>query len=86
MVSHSGTPGAFVNDSNHVSNSPIVYSATFNSTTHASLGFTTGLLGTWELAASFGLGAKSTVVIGPPATELEVPGSLPLLGAAADIG
>ena len=69
-------------DSSYTLNSPIVSSATFNSQTLSSLGFTTtGLIGTWTID---GTPESINVYIGPPATS--VPGPLPLLGAGAAFG
>jgi len=68
-------------DPSYVSGSPVVSSATFNNTTLAGLGFTTtGVIGTWEL---FGTGDTITAVIGAPPATADVPGPLPLFGAAA---
>jgi MYXO-CTERM domain-containing protein len=68
-------------DRAYTSATPIVSSATFNSTTLATLGFTTtGLIGTWTLN---GTSETIQVIIGPPSP---VPGPLPLFGVAAAFG
>ena len=75
----------FVIDPTYVSSTPIVSSATFNSTTLAGLGFTaTGLIGTWSLT---GTSETIQVILGAPAPPAAaVPGPLPLLGAGAAFG
>ena len=81
-VAFNGIDGEFIIDSTYVSNTPIVSSATFTSTTLAGLGFTTtGLIGTWTLN---GTSETIQVFLGPPAAA--VPGPLPLLGAGAAFG
>ncbi|MEB3200579.1 MAG: hypothetical protein VKK62_08650 [Synechococcaceae cyanobacterium] len=66
--------------STYPSGSPIISSATFSSTTLATLGFTTtGPIGTWTLTDG---GDVIHVVLGPP-EPAAVPGPLPLLGAGA---
>ena len=63
---------------NHSSGDSIVSSATFNGKTLSGLGITTtGLLGTWTL-----VGTGDTIEV----RATEVPGPLPLLGAAAAFG
>ena len=75
----SGSVNQFALDPAYLSNTPIISSATFNSTTLAGLGFTTtGLIGTWTLN---GTSETIQVFLGPPAAA--VPGPLPLLGAGA---
>ena len=72
----------FYIDPTYVSNTEIVSSATFNSTTLAGLGFaTTGLIGTWTLD---GTSETIQLILGPPTAA--VPGPLPLLGAGAAFG
>ena len=70
-------------DSSYISNSAIISSATFNSKTLSSIGFTqsTGLIGTWTLNGS---GDTIQVVLGTPGAN--VPGPLPLLGAGTAFG
>jgi len=81
-VAFNGIDGEFIIDSAYVSNTPIVSSATFTSTTLAGLGFTTtGLIGTWTLN---GTSETIQVFLGPPAAA--VPGPVPLLGAGAAFG
>ena len=77
-------------DTGYTPGTSVTSTATYNSKTLASIGFTTtGLLGTWTLQPLDGSDTYSAndtinVVIGaPPAT---VPGPLPLLGAAAAFG
>jgi hypothetical protein len=71
-----GNLSRFSIDSSYINNSPIVSSATFNTTTLAALGFnTTGTLGTWSLN---GTGDTINVEV--------VPGPLPIFGAAAAFG
>jgi hypothetical protein len=69
----------------YTSNTPIVSSATFNSTTLAGLGFTgNGPIGTWTLD---GTSETIQVILGsPPQAGAAVPGPMPLLGAAAAFG
>jgi len=68
--------------SSYVQGSPIISTATFNSTTLAGLGFTTtGLIGTWTLVNG---GDTINVILGaPPSPGAGVPAPLPLLGAGA---
>ena len=78
----SGLEQLLIIDPTYVSSTPIVSSATFNSTTLAGLGFTaTGLIGTWTLD---GTSESIQVILGAPAAS--VPGPLPLLGAGAAFG
>ena len=71
----------------YVSNTPIISSATFDSSTLAGFGFTTtGLIGTWTLV---GTSETIRVMIGSPETRdgaAAAPGPLPLLGAGAAFG
>ena len=80
-----GIGGYFLIDPVYISNSPIVSSATFNSQTLASLGFTTtGLIGTWSLT---GTSETIQVILGAPAPPAAaVPGPLPLFGAGVAFG
>ena len=81
----SGSSSKFIIDPTYSSNTPIVSSATFNSTTLAGLGFTTtGLIGTWTID-----GTSETIqaILGAPTPSgATVPGPLPLFGAAAAFG
>lgn len=72
----------------YISNTPIVSSATFNSTTLLGLGFTTtGLIGTWQLQGVQGSDGQINLCIGSgPCGGAAVPGPLPLLGAGAAFG
>lgn len=79
----SGDPNTFIGTgfvglpSTYSPGSPLFSSATFGSTTLATLGFTTtGLIGSWTLTDG---GDTINVVVGPTA----VPAPLPLLGAGA---
>lgn len=64
----------------YLSGSPVFSSATFGSTTLATLGFTTtGPIGTWTLVSG---GDTINVVVGPP-QPTPVPAPLPLFGAGA---
>jgi hypothetical protein len=79
---------AFYIEPIYVNNDPIISSATFNNQTLAGLGFTTpGLVGTWKLTST---GDTINVCVGNPgspcASPAEVPGPLPLFGAAAAFG
>ena len=80
-----GGANLFYIDSGYTSNTPIVSSATFNSTTLAGLGFTTtGLIGTWTIN---GTSETIQVILGAPTPPgATVPGPLPLLGAGAAFG
>jgi len=80
-------------DTGYTPGTSITSTATINSQTLASIGFTTtGLLGTWTLEPKDGSDpytANDTiqVVIGaPPSPSTAVPGPLPLFGAAAAFG
>lgn len=84
----SGNSGLFVTpgfgiSSGYTSGDPIFSSSIFTGQTLASLGFTlsSGLIGTWSLD-----GTSDTIqaFLGPPSAE--VPGPLPLFGAAAAFG
>jgi hypothetical protein len=78
-----GVVNVFQIDSTYVSTTPIVSSATFNSQTLASIGFTTtGLIGTWPLT---GTSETIQVLLGNPPCAA-VPGPLPLLGIGAAFG
>ena len=77
----------------YASGNAINSTATFNTKTLASIGFTTtGLLGTWTLQPKDGSDTYTAfdtiqVVIGaPPSPSTAVPGPLPLFGAAAAFG
>ena len=79
----------FAIDPTYLSNTPIVSSATFNTTTLAGLGFTpglSGLIGTWTIN---GTRESIQVSLGAPAVAApaaSVPGPLPLFGVAAAFG
>jgi hypothetical protein len=88
-----GTDNYFGIDTGYTPGTSITSTATINSQTLASIGFTTtGLLGTWTLQptdSSDPYTANDTiqVVIGaPPSPSTAVPGPLPLFGAAAAFG
>ena len=81
-ASFTGGEGLFIIGPGYVSNTPVVSSATFNSTTLAGLGFTTtGLIGTWTLD---GTSETIQLILGPPTAA--VPAPLPLFGAGAAFG
>ncbi|QVL53107.1 MAG: hypothetical protein KFB97_01295 [Cyanobium sp. M30B3] len=68
-------------DPSYVTGQPFLSSATFSGTSLASQGFTVpGLVGTWSID---GTSESINLIVGPPA---EVPGPLPLFGAAAAYG
>ena len=80
-------------DTGYTPGTSVTSTATFNTKTLASIGFTTtGLLGTWTLQPLDGSDPYSAfdtiqVVIGaPPSPSTAVPGPLPLFGAAAAFG
>ena len=80
-------------DPGYTPGTSITSTATFNTKTLASIGFTTtGLLGTWTLQPKDGSDTYTAfdtiqVVIGaPPSPSTAVPGPLPLFGAAAAFG
>jgi hypothetical protein len=88
-----GADNYFGIDTGYTPGTSITSTATINSQTLASIGFTTtGLLGTWTLQpadSSDPYTANDTiqVVIGaPPSPSTAVPGPLPLFGAAAAFG
>jgi MYXO-CTERM domain-containing protein len=80
-------------DTGYTPGTSVTSTATFNTKTLASIGFTTtGLLGTWTLQPKDGSDPYTAfdtiqVVIGaPPSPSTAVPGPLPLLGAGAAFG